>query len=92
MRTTGFSRFLSLTVTDPRELQALFVVQLFADDAWRSVYVSSFREEAEEAFDEVDSELTAMDWDTSARLVEFAVKGVDFIATHSDDFRRLAQR
>lgn len=79
-------------MTDPRELPALFVVQLFADEAWRTVYVSSYRPEAEEAFDEVDSELSDIDWATSARLVEFTVRGVNFIATHAVDFRRLEQR
>lgn len=63
-------------------LSELYCVQVWDDEAWKTIYVSSFHGDADEVF---RNELYS--WDGPRRLALFTVDGVDFIATHARDFK-----
>lgn len=74
------------------EIDFLYVAQIFAEEVWRSVYVTSSKVEARESFEEVLDILAEEEWNVPTRLVAFKVSGVDFIATHARGFEVLDGR
>ena len=66
-------------------VHSFFVVQEFINEAWRSLYAATYKLDAEIMVGEL-THLT----DNPIRLAEFVVgENLDFIATHSTDFRVL---
>lgn len=68
-------------------MNIIYAIQLFDGEKWKSLYVTSYKQDIVDTYIEIRG-LTA----AAIRAVSFAVDGFDFIATHARDFAVLAQR
>lgn len=70
-----------------KAVEHLYAVQVYTLDRWRTVFVSSFEADGEDAYKVALRLSTA-----PVRLVDFSVDGVDFIPTFARNYRVLDQR